>query len=131
MVHILNVHLTHLQCNAMTSATVSKYGVMVTCPENIPDTLKALKVARTTVKEILQQAKEKRKAHNQKVAEMHAFSGNVTAGHALKAIINAENMSSMWQKIKFADKGSQDNNIMLIQIPASWPDANMDISLQM
>eukprot|EP00957_Ditylum_brightwellii_P091506 6968067-Ditylum_brightwellii.AAC.1 len=40
-------------------------------------------------------------------------------------------MSNMWKKIKFADKGNQDNNITLIQIPASWPDANTSISLQM
>eukprot|EP00957_Ditylum_brightwellii_P061092 4636037-Ditylum_brightwellii.AAC.1 len=113
----------------MTSATVSKYGVTFICPVNIPDTLKALRAARTTVKEILQQAKEKCEAHNQKVVEIHALSGDVTKEHALKANINAETMSTMWKKIKFANKGSQDNNSMLIQNPASWPDANMDISL--
>eukprot|EP00957_Ditylum_brightwellii_P077462 5885878-Ditylum_brightwellii.AAC.1 len=39
-------------------------------------------------------------------------------------------MSNMWKKIKFADKRSQDNNIMLVQIPASWPDADTNISPQ-
>eukprot|EP00957_Ditylum_brightwellii_P050750 3847946-Ditylum_brightwellii.AAC.1 len=40
-------------------------------------------------------------------------------------------MSNMWKKIKFSNKGSQDDNIKLIQIPATWPDTDVDISLQM
>eukprot|EP00957_Ditylum_brightwellii_P169248 12881784-Ditylum_brightwellii.AAC.1 len=37
----------------------------------------------------------------------------------------------MWKKIKFANEGSQGKNITSIQIPASWPDTDMDISPQM
>eukprot|EP00957_Ditylum_brightwellii_P078624 5977557-Ditylum_brightwellii.AAC.1 len=40
-------------------------------------------------------------------------------------------MSNMWKKIIFANKGSQDINITLIQILASWPDDNINTSLQM
>eukprot|EP00957_Ditylum_brightwellii_P187768 14296998-Ditylum_brightwellii.AAC.1 len=65
-------------CNATVSATVHKFGVMVICLANIPDTLKALKAARTKVKEVLQKAKGNCQAHNPKVVEMHALLGDVT-----------------------------------------------------
>eukprot|EP00957_Ditylum_brightwellii_P078909 5999522-Ditylum_brightwellii.AAC.1 len=68
---------------------------------------------------MLQQAKDKRKSHNQKLAEIHALSGDMTADHTPKAIINTKTMSNMWKKINFADKGSQNNNMTLIQFPAS------------
>eukprot|EP00957_Ditylum_brightwellii_P208047 15355631-Ditylum_brightwellii.AAC.1 len=39
-------------------------------------------------------------------------------------------MFNMWKKIKFANKGSNDNNVMSIQILASWPEADTDIPPQ-
>eukprot|EP00957_Ditylum_brightwellii_P085604 6512074-Ditylum_brightwellii.AAC.1 len=48
----------------------------------------------------------------------------------LKAIINAEDMSQMWKKICFADKGQKENNLTSIQVPVLWPEALVEISPQ-
>ena len=58
----------------------------------------------------------------QKVAEIHALMGDITAEQDMKAIINAEGMANILRKISHTDKGKRDNNITLLLIPESWPD---------
>ena len=41
--------------------------------------------------------------------------------------MNAEIMSTMWKKIRYADKGCIENNIMSISIPDTWPDMSTPI----
>eukprot|EP00957_Ditylum_brightwellii_P155063 11803093-Ditylum_brightwellii.AAC.1 len=55
----------------------------------------------------------------------------MTAEQALKAIMNAEDMSKMWRKIQFTDKGCKENNITSSQVSASWPETSVDISPQL
>eukprot|EP00957_Ditylum_brightwellii_P099944 7616265-Ditylum_brightwellii.AAC.1 len=59
---------------------------------------------------------------------MHALMGDTMAEQAMKAIINSEDMSNMWKKISYADKGKHDNNITSISIPESWPDMDTTIT---
>eukprot|EP00957_Ditylum_brightwellii_P207019 15351088-Ditylum_brightwellii.AAC.2 len=85
---------------------------------------KAVQIAQKKVKEILKDAKHKHFESNTKIANIHPLTGNVTKEQALKAIIHSEAMSTMWKKIKFTDKGMEENNLKLLQIPESWPDVD-------
>eukprot|EP00957_Ditylum_brightwellii_P011568 874449-Ditylum_brightwellii.AAC.1 len=124
MVHILKVHLAKLKCNANIDLKVTKFSITIKCPDNMPDRQKDLK---KSVKNIIAQSAEKRREHNKKVAEIHALTGDTTAEHAMKAIINSEDMSNMSKKIAYADKGKRDNNLTSISILAPWPDMNTTI----
>eukprot|EP00957_Ditylum_brightwellii_P000587 45208-Ditylum_brightwellii.AAC.1 len=46
----------------------------------------------------------------------------------MKATINAEDMSNMWKKTAYTDKGKLDNNLTSISILLSWPDMNAAIT---
>eukprot|EP00957_Ditylum_brightwellii_P082973 6308431-Ditylum_brightwellii.AAC.1 len=45
-------------------------------------------------------------------------------------MINAEDMSQMWKKIHFTDKGKKESNVTSLQVPISWPDASLEITPQ-
>eukprot|EP00957_Ditylum_brightwellii_P186815 14224875-Ditylum_brightwellii.AAC.1 len=47
-------------------------------------------------------------------------------GKALKAIVNAEEMAKMWNKIGHADKKYESGSIASLQIPVTWPSSNFD-----
>eukprot|EP00957_Ditylum_brightwellii_P047754 3627574-Ditylum_brightwellii.AAC.1 len=63
----------------------------------------------------------------QKVVKFHALTGNTTTELSLKVIINAEDMSNMWKKIAYADKGKTDNNVSSISIPLLWSDMHTPV----
>ena len=64
------------------------------------------------------------------LAQIHSLTGEKNAEQALKAIMNAETMSTMWKKIGYTDKGRIENNITLISIPDTWPDISTPISAE-
>ena len=127
-VHILKVHLSKLQCGASTVKEIYKYGIEVTCPEDITTTKTELRLAQTKVCEIIRNAAEKRREYNKIIAQIHALTGEVKAKQAVKVIINAETMKTMWKKIGYADKGRVENNIMSISIPTSWPAMTTEVT---
>eukprot|EP00957_Ditylum_brightwellii_P075008 5700477-Ditylum_brightwellii.AAC.1 len=45
---------------------------------------------------------------------------------ALKAVVNAEDMAKVWNKIGHADKKYESELIVLLQIPVTWPSSNCD-----
>eukprot|EP00957_Ditylum_brightwellii_P000588 45208-Ditylum_brightwellii.AAC.2 len=50
MIHKLKVHLAKLKCNANIDSEVTKFGITIQCPENIPDIQKDLRKAQQSVK---------------------------------------------------------------------------------
>eukprot|EP00957_Ditylum_brightwellii_P000591 45501-Ditylum_brightwellii.AAC.1 len=106
----------------MTVQEVHKFGLIVHCPDDISDTKAALKEAQFKVREIICKSAETRQQHNITIAQKHALTGEIKAKHALKAIMNAETISTMWKKIGYADKGRAKNNVTSISIPDTWPD---------
>ena len=94
-VHILKVHLAKLQCGAKTVKEVHKFGLIVRCPDNITEAKAVLKDAQSKVRKIICQAAETRQQHNKTIAQIHSLTGEKNAEQALKAIMNAETMSTM------------------------------------
>eukprot|EP00957_Ditylum_brightwellii_P172767 13152380-Ditylum_brightwellii.AAC.1 len=95
----------------MAVKEVHKFGLIVHCPDDISDTKAALKEAQSKVREIICKSAESRQQHNKTIAQIHALTGKKNAEQALKAITNADSMSTMWKKIGYADKGHAENNI--------------------
>eukprot|EP00957_Ditylum_brightwellii_P094076 7162565-Ditylum_brightwellii.AAC.1 len=83
------------------------------------ETIKALKSECSAVKKALSKAKKKQCENNKNIADIQALLGDIMAKQALKAIINAEGMSNMLEKIKFADNGTSNSSITLIQVQVS------------
>ena len=58
-VHILKVHFTKIQCDAIVESSVTKYGVTVECPTDIQETKLKLKKAQQCVREVITKSAEK------------------------------------------------------------------------
>eukprot|EP00957_Ditylum_brightwellii_P101695 7750037-Ditylum_brightwellii.AAC.1 len=78
------------------------------------------------VKRFICEAAEKQPEANKLLAEIHTLTGNTATEKALKSIINAEHMEKVWVKIGYADKKKDIGSISYLQVPPTWPDANMD-----
>eukprot|EP00957_Ditylum_brightwellii_P099867 7609643-Ditylum_brightwellii.AAC.1 len=59
---------------------------------------------------------------------MNALTGDITAEQVMKVIVNSKDISNMWKKISYADKGKQDTSITSIYILESWPDMDTIIT---
>eukprot|EP00957_Ditylum_brightwellii_P028184 2128579-Ditylum_brightwellii.AAC.1 len=87
-----------------------------------------IRTAQKEIKSILKQAKEKCDESNCQLAAIHALTCNVTEEKALKSIISAEQMSTVWKKILHTHKKNHHGSITSLRIPESWPHIGEDIN---
>eukprot|EP00957_Ditylum_brightwellii_P186973 14239238-Ditylum_brightwellii.AAC.1 len=62
------------------------------------------------------------------MASIHALTGKVDKEKALKSIINAEKISTVWSKIAHTYKKNQHSSITSLKIPESWPQIGDEIN---
>eukprot|EP00957_Ditylum_brightwellii_P184202 14030622-Ditylum_brightwellii.AAC.1 len=62
------------------------------------------------------------------LVEIYSLMGKTTAEKVLKSIINAEQMKKVWTKIVHVDKQKEMGSMPLLQVPITWPDADIDTS---
>ena len=124
----LKSYLSMIKCRVSGPRTTRRYGITVTHPESIKEAKKQIRAMQKVIKTIIQQSKEKRDKENHKLATIHALTGKTDKEKALKSIVNAEKMSTMWQKIRFTDRKRINSSLTSLQIPSSWPETTEDVS---
>ena len=77
----------------------------------------------------MRNSQDKRVEYNKTIASINAITGRTTKEKALKAIVNAEEMSKVWTKIGHADKKYKSGSIASLQVPVTWPQHNLKTSL--
>ena len=78
------------------------------------------------IKTIIRNSCNKRVECNKTIASINAITGKTTKEKALKAIVSAEEMEKVWNKIGNADKKYESGSITPLWIPVTWPSSDCD-----
>jgi phosphopantetheine adenylyltransferase len=122
--YTLKTHLSPLKCSITATTQTTKYGVTIECPPDIKTTQKQLSKIQKEIKTIIQNSKDKRVEYNKTIASINAITGKTTKEKALEAIVNAEKMSKVWNKIGHVDKKYESGSIASLQIPVTRPSSD-------
>jgi phosphopantetheine adenylyltransferase len=124
--YTLKTHLSQLKCGITVTTRTTKYEVTVECPPDIKTTQKQLSKIQKEIKTIIRNSRDKRVEYNKIIASINAITGKATKEKALKAIVNAEEMSKVWTKIGHANKKYKSGSIASLQIPVTWLSSDCD-----
>jgi hypothetical protein len=103
---------------------VKNYGVTVECPPDIKTTQNQLPKMQKEIKTLICHSQDKRVEYNKTIASTNEITGRTTKEKVLKAIVNAEELSKVWNKIGHADKKYESGLIASLQIPVTWPSSD-------
>eukprot|EP00957_Ditylum_brightwellii_P087887 6693149-Ditylum_brightwellii.AAC.1 len=117
-IHVEYTEITTFYASIWTQR--KRRGIQVR-PQSVEEAKVKICLLQKEIKSIIQQAKEKHDSVNRELASIHDLTGKVDEEKALKSIISAEKMSTVWKKVSYTDSKKQSKPLTSLQILASWP----------